>query len=285
MTKIAVVHVAYLALAGLAFAVWLRWGGETSLVSSAICFLPLLVGIGLAFTSQEDTEQYMMRLMVAAMFLPILLGFWAFSQDKPAGPGRIWPYGVGAAVLHAACFAGAILWLGTTTTRVPAVEGVTPVTAETLQARLFSLNEIHGPLDVSRPGTEGMEVVYRFKTTERSHRVLLTFDSETRAVRVKERLSTRDAKPVTDAERSLRGPGDPYFDPTRPEAQKVMSLVAQASTIKKEWLAAMPLTLAGRTATVPAEKAARLDQDGMITLLCKVVTQSGWNWEPGFFGQ
>lgn len=283
LLKVAVSHVLYLAFTGFAMWSWLRWvRTDLTLVTLLICALPALVGLALALTSTADSEQYIMRLVVAGMFLPILLLFWGSSQEMPAAPTPAWAYAVGAAVLHAAAFVGCVFWLGTALTRVSAQAGATPVTSDTLQARLLSLNNIAGPLDVATEGANHLVVSFRFKAEDRSHRVLLDLNGQ--SVRVRERLSTRNADPVSFYEASMRGPGDPAIDATRPAASKVFSLVAQTSTIYPEKLKAVPVLLQGRAVAVAPEFAVKLDGDGMVNLLCAIVTRSGWNWEPAFFG-
>lgn len=278
-------HTAYLGTAGTAMWAWLRWVGvDITPTTMVICGLPTLLSIILTFTSMADQEQYMMRLTACSMFTPFLLLFWGISADAPALPRMPWAYGVGAGLLHIAIFCASILWFGTTTTLIAAEAGVAPVDAETLRDRLMSLNEIGAPLAVSSSSTNELSVSYRFHSSDRSYRVLLNLDPAKHQVRVRERASADGATPETEAERSMRGPADPYFDPTRPEASQVWETTAQVTPVKPAHLKATPTTLRGRQARVPAEFAAALDSRGMLTLLCAVVTRSGWNWQPGFFG-
>jgi hypothetical protein len=283
MLKVAAILVVYLALAGTVLWCWLRWTHGESLGAMVLCFVPMLVGLALMFTSQADAEQYVLRLTAAVLMLPLLLGMWVFSQDVGAPPAPYWPYPAGAAVLHVLGFLGLLLWLAPATTRVSAA-AVSPVSLDALQARIYSLNDIGGPIDVGRGADGEMVMRFRFAANDRSHRVLLTFDSEAKSVRVRERKSESGAKPVTESERSLRGVGEPYWDPTRPEATSVMSRSALISPIKAEQLAAMPVVLQGRSVSVPREVAGKIDTDSMVVLVCKVVTESGWNWAPVFFG-
>lgn len=283
--KIAAIHTVYLALVGGATWAWFRWVGvDVTPMMTLICALPVLLSLALTFTSTADEQQYIIRLAACSMFTPALLLFWAISTDAPALPRWSWAYGVSAGLLHMAIFVGSVFWLGTSTTRVAANTGVAPVDIEILHARLLSLNEIGGPLVVSSSSANELTALYRFRSPNRSYRVLLNLDAATHQVRVRERTSADGARPETEAERSMRGPGDPYFDPTRPEARRVSETTAQVTPIKRQQLKATPASLHDRVVEVPSEFAASLDPDGMLTLLCAVATRSGWTWQPGFFG-
>ena len=258
---------------------WLRRSGvETTAVMTVICCLPAMLTLLLAATSLADYRQYVVRLLACAMFTPILLLFWSGSQEPAVG----WPFLTGAGVAHALAFVAAIFWLGTNTTRVEAVGGVAPVDAETLTARLVSLPAGVARCDAQKPAA--FEVVVRFRAEAgRLHAVMLRLDTEQHAVHVRERLTADAARPVTAAEASLRGLGEPAFDPSRPEAASISGKVAQTTMIEPARLQAIPLTLDGRTAKLPADFTAGLDGEGLVTALCAVVTRSGWNWQPEFF--
>lgn len=277
--KIAAVHILYLAMVGAGVRTGLRRNGADLAISdSIVCGLPAILGLALAFTSTSDGVQYVVRLMAAAAFAPILLLFWSMEAGAPTG------YALGAGLLHLLLFAGSVLWLGPNTTRVAASNAVPPVDASMLQARLLSLESIGGPLRVTSPAPGEVVVTFLYRSPERSYRVLLNLDPAKGQVRVRERTSANMASPSTQSEKSLRGPGQPHFDPTRPEAQAVSETVAQVTPIRDAELAAMPVTWQGPTALVPAEFAAALDERGVATLLCAAVTRSGWHWQPAFFG-
>lgn len=277
--KVAIAHVLYAALAGAGVWLWLRLTGvEAGLTGTLICSLPALLGAVLMFTSQQDQEQYVVRLMAAALFTPILLLFWSNSAGLPMG--RM----LAAGFVHLLCFAAAVLWIGTRTTRVPPAEGVPAVDGATLQARLLSLNATGAPLSVSNPAAGEVIVVFRYRSPERSYRILLNLDPAKQQVRVRERASASEADPESDRELSMRSLGDPAIDPTRPDAQKVSERVAQVTQMRPAELAAMPATPEGTAVAVPAGVASALDERGVATLVCAVVTRSGWFWQPAFFG-
>jgi hypothetical protein len=277
--KIAAFHILYLALAGIGVWTLLRHAGaDLAITETVICALPAVLGVVLASTSTSDEEQYVVRLMAAAALVPILLLFWSTSAGAPTG------YVLGIGLLHLLLFAGSVLWIGPKATRVSAASGVTPAAAATLQARLLSLGAIGGPLLVSSPASDEVVVTFRYRSPERSYRVLLKLDSIARQARVRERASANMAKPSKDSEKSMRGPVEPYFDPTRPEATAISETVAQLTPIRKAELDAVPATWQGQAVAVPAEFAAALDERGLATLLCAVVTRSGWDWQPVFFG-
>ena len=284
----AVVHTLYLVLFGAATWVWLRHGGvEMSALVTAVCFAPAALGLGLTFTSTADFEQYTLRIVACALFTPILLLFWGGSVDaaSPASPRLVWPFATGASIFHALAFAGTVMWVGTASTQVPAQPNTVAVSAETLLARLRSLSEISGPFDITSPAPHELVIWYRYPTgDERSLAVLLNLDGEKHQVRVRERESFQGARPKDSAEASMRALGDPVLDPTRPEASRVYGTVAQTRPIKLVSLTANPAILHERSVAVPAGFGAALDETGMVTLLCAVVTRSGWDWQPAFFG-
>ena len=280
--------VAYLMLCGAALWFWLdRSGVQTSWFDALICFAPVLLGAVLARTSTADQNQYILRVLACVSFLPILLLFWGTSLD-PATPmpeRLVWPFAVGAAVGHAAALVGLIFWGGSYVTLVPATPGVSAVAADELLARLLALNHVGVPFDVASPAAGEVAVSLRFASGgSRGHQLMLKFNSERHLVKVREKLTASMARPGSEDEASMQGPAETYFDPTRPNASHVSGTTLQTSTIDPQCLAALPLRLFGQTAELPDGFAASLDADGMVTLLCAVVTRSGWGWQPVFFG-
>ncbi|MFN7919287.1 MAG: hypothetical protein U0Q16_04275 [Bryobacteraceae bacterium] len=280
---IGILAAVYLAAFGAANLVWLRRGGwEGSALSAAICFLPGIAGLVLAFTSTADVTQYIARVLACMVFTPILLLFWS-TDAAVAKP--TWPFGVGAALMHAAAFVATIYWTGTTVTRVPAEAQATPVDAATLKARLLSLNSAAAPFEVVDSGAE-LVAWYRFREGDaRSHAVIIGMDEAAKQVRVKERVSADGAAPKDADEANMRRVGDPILQPGRPNAQRVYGKTAQTSFIEPERLRAAQANISGRSVDVPAAFARGLDQDGMLALLAAVVTRSGWNWQAIFWGE
>ena len=80
----------------------------------------------------------------------------------------------------------------------------------------------------------------------------------------------------------MRTLGDPICDPTRPQAQRISSRVAQATMIDPARLQATRLALRdGEAEPAPqALSATAADPDAVITLLCALVTRSGYAWQP-----
>ena len=80
----------------------------------------------------------------------------------------------------------------------------------------------------------------------------------------------------------MRSLGDRSFDPTRPDAQLVSGRVAQASMIDPARLQATRLVLRDGQAEPAPELAAptTADPDALLTLLCALVTRSGYAWHP-----
>jgi hypothetical protein len=128
-------------------------------------------------------------------------------------------------------------------------------------------------------------VEYRFDPKSgRRHHVFLLIDAQNAEVRVRERTNARGATPIDEDERNMRSIGEPRFDPTRPDAQKVWGRVAQTSILEPEQLAAVPLTLHPDRVELPSDYVQRIDTDRMVYVLCAVVTRSGFTWQPLFFG-
>ncbi|ROZ71578.1 hypothetical protein [Ramlibacter sp. WS9] len=285
---VAGVAVAYLALAGAVLWLWLaRTGVDTSPLIVAVCFAPAVLGAALAFTSTEDQTQYIARVLACVSFTPILLLFWGTSLDPDvAMPERaVWPFAVAAAIGHAAAFVGLIFWGGSFATLVPAAPNISPSQAQELRARLLALGRTGAPLDVS--GEVGSVVVAALRLAtgeERGHRVILNLHPARRVVRVQEKLTASGARPQDADEASMRGPGDDSFDPTRPTASRVSGKTAQTRMIDPQRLAAIPLRMFGEAVELPHDFASSLAPDDTVTLLCAVVTRSGWHWQPVFFG-
>jgi hypothetical protein len=280
-------------MGGLAWAWLVIAGVARGPFEAALCTAPALLAVALSFTSQADRQQYVVRLLACAAMLPILLMMWAGTQDPAANTGaaavdllvrRPWLFFSAFALLHAALFVGAVFWLAAAVTRVDAAPGVAPVSAATLAQRLRSLTAAGVPLDVVL-GERGGEWVAHLRLPagdERSHRVILRVDEATRTVQVRERLGARAAAPNSADEASLRSIGDPAFDPTRPDAQRISSCIAQTSMIDPAQLAATRLGLAGNRALPAPEalSAAATDTDAIVALLCALVTRSGYAWQP-----
>ena len=265
-------------------------GAERGLLEALICAAPVVLALRLGFTSQADRQQYVARLLACAAMLPILLMMWAGSQDTPAAtPETVvwvrhpWTFFTAFALLHAAIFVAAIAWLAASVTRVEPAGHAQPVPATVLVQRLHSLAAAGVPFSVSADAKPGeWTVTLRLAEAERSHRVLLKIDEPRRTVRVRERLGASGAKPCNCDEASMRTLGDPICDPTRPQAQRISSRVAQATMIDPARLQATRLALLdGKAEPAPqALTATAADPDAVITLLCALVTRSGYAWQP-----
>lgn len=280
--------VVYLILAGTVLWLWLGQSGvATSLDVTLVCFAPAVLGVVLASTSTADQNQYILRNLACVLFTPVLLLFWGTSLDPAvAMPGReVWPFATAAGLGHAVAFVGLIFWGGSVLTVVPAAPGVSACGVDMLRARLLSLRQLPVPFTLSSDGAGNVIARIQFAAGEnRGHSITLKLDAERHHVRVQEKLAADGARPRTEDEASMRGPGDPYFDPGRPDATSISARSVQTSMIDPQRLAATPLRLFQHTVELPADFAAALDADGVVTLLCAVVTQSGWQWRPVFFG-
>jgi hypothetical protein len=159
------------------------------------------------------------------------------------------------------------------------------VPAALLVRRLQSLAAAGVPLEVTAgTGAGEWAVALRLGEADRTHCVLLQIDEDTRTVRVRERVGASGAAPRDAAERSMRGIGDPAVDPTRPDAQRISSRVAQASMIDPARLQATRLVLRDGDAEPPPHALTTKDADELVALLCTLVTRSGYAWQPLLWG-
>ena len=159
-----------------------------------------------------------------------------------------------------------------------------PVAAALLVQRLRSLSTAGVPFVLAQgePAGEWIAALRQPESQQRSHWVILRIDEAAHTVRVRERLGARGATPRDADEASLPGIGEPDFDPTRPDAQRLRSWQAQTTMIDPARLASTRLSLDGDRA-VPAPdavSAAAADTDAIVTLLCALVTRSGYAWQP-----
>ena len=104
-------------------------------------------------------------------------------------------------------------------------------------------------------------------------------------------LASRPMLPVSGAaprnadEASMRGIGDLAADPTRPDAQRISSRVAQASMIDPARLEATRLVLRDGKAEPAPQALTTANADDLVILLCALVTRSGYAWQPKLFGR
>jgi hypothetical protein len=191
-----------------------------------------------------------------------------------------WSFFVAAALAHAAAFVALIVWGGRWTTRVPAPTGLPPVNAAALRARLESFAASpRAPFLLAEAGADRVVVDLPVGAL-RSHRITLVLCADRHEVRVSERIGVHGDRPRDAAEASLRSLGDPAFDPTRPQADRVWQTTWQATLVDPARLAAVPLRPLGLHAELPSAYAAALDGEGLLTALCALVTRSGWHWQP-----
>jgi hypothetical protein len=213
----------------------------------------------------------------------------------PVEPVARWPFFTAMSLAHGFALVVLIARGGSTTTRVPALRGVAPATPEQLRARLLSLARPTGPFDICLVTEGGSQAVRVDASPSRlpscdpadptTHLITLHLDAASACVRVHEKLAARAAAPRNAEQASMRGPGDEWFDPARPDARRRWASTVQATMIVPTRLAAVPLQLYAQHAELPAAHAASLDGEGVVTALCALVTRSGWHWQPRLFGR
>lgn len=288
----ALISVVHTLLAGAAAWFWLALiGAERGGPAMAACAAPTVLALGLAFTSQADRRQYVVRLLACSAMLSILLLMWASSQDPgatgaPVGsePGgwmaHPWLFFSACAAFHALLFVGTIWWLAAAVTRIEAAVA-SRVGPDRLAQRLRSLVDAGMPVDLAAGDHAHQWLLnLRLPASEgRSHRVRLDIDEPAGQVLVREQLGLRQAAPPRDAdEASLRSAGDASFDPTRPDAQRISGRSIQTTMVDPDTLAAVRLHLVDGDARLldPAPT----EPEAIVTLLCALVTRSGYAWQP-----
>jgi len=195
-----------------------------------------------------------------------------------------WPFYSTAGAVHLLFFVGLILWGGSALTQVPALSGSAAVAADVLNERLCSLARSSERVIVSNPDADS--VLFEVRVGQRrSHKIALRLDEARHAVQVEERLAANAAAPIDDDEASMGDFGESAFDATRPDAQRVWSSTWQATMIEPKRLAGVPLQLQASRALLPASYLDSLDGEGVLTVLCAVVTRSGWHWQPRLLAQ
>jgi hypothetical protein len=280
---VAAAAVLYVGMGCAALAAWLLLTQRATPVDFALpCALPLLLVSWLLWRREAEDRQFVVQLLAAMGFGPLLLGFWAGSQPAAAAAAA-WPWMLPAALLHLAVFVAAVVWLGSHATRVAAAAGCAPVDVDTLLRRLQALPGCGVPCTLATVAADRRLVFDLSSVGEgRSHRVTLALDVARRQVRVAERLGAAGARPLSADEASMRRVGDPLLDASRPDAQRISGATWQATMIDPQRLAALPPQLLADGVQLPPAVALGLDAEGVVTLLCAVVTRSGWGWQPGW---
>jgi hypothetical protein len=169
-----------------------------------------------------------------------------------------------------------VAWLAGFTTRIDPAPGVMPAGMDALQKRVASLVAAIGPvcaMHATRPD-QWMLYLSEPEAGGRAHRVRLDIDQRRHTVAVREFVSASGAPPRTADEASMRGPGDHWFDPARPDARAIWSRTWQATMIEPQQLerAARELDRDRIEQPVTGEK--------LVTLLAAVMARSGYAWRP-----
>ena len=289
----ALISVLLAMLAGAAAWFWLALiGAQRGVFEALVCVAPALLATGLAFTSQTDRRQYVVRLLACSTMLPILLMMWAGSQDAGAGTAyasafptlawmaRPWMYFSACAAIGTGLFVAAIWWLAASVTRIEPESGTSRIGAYPLGQTLQSLSAAGVPVDVAA-GAQAGQWVLKIRLPAalgRSHRVLLDIDDRAGQVLVREHLAATSAAPVNADEASLRSLGDSPFDPSRPDAQGISSRTTQTTMIEPDKLGAVRLEVIGTSLRLQGP--APTEPEAIVTLLCALVTRSGYAWQP-----
>jgi hypothetical protein len=260
-------------------ALWFVLQGDA--FDAVLCFGAIAIVAALAMTSQADRKQYIARLLAAAIFLPVGLLFWASSH--PAGGWLLWLL----TVVHVFAFLLVILWLARLATRIDAARGIPAAGSDRLAGRMNSLQRsANGHFRLARHGAEDVWTVDLFADAQpgRKHRMTLSLGAASGCVEVKEFLSVDGAAPQTARERDMRAAAEPYFDPTRPDAQAVWNRTRQSSMIDPDRFVATNVRFDGDEVRFEYPPGTTADNDAVITLFAVLVTRSGYAWAPRLFG-
>ncbi|MBX3606613.1 MAG: hypothetical protein KF788_15145 [Piscinibacter sp.] len=282
LTRVGLAAAGYTLATGSAVAAWHHVVGTAPFgLALAVCLAPALLAIALALTAQADRRQYVVRLVAVALMGPIGVLFW--SLDGPTRPGLGMALAIGFALLHVLAFVLAVRWLGAFTTRIDPDAGTLAVGRAMLVRRLASLQSLGLPLEIRPDGASsaGLRITWHPSAEpERRHVVQLVPDEANREVTVREWLQADGAAPADADEASLRGPGEPAFDPARPDAQRVWLRTVQTTLLDAQRLQALPLALHGDRVAWSGGTPALPDTDTLMALLARIVTRSGWAWCP-----
>ncbi|MBL0730048.1 hypothetical protein [Piscinibacter sp. HJYY11] len=207
----------------------------------------------------------------------------------PAEPAPRWPFFAVMALLHGAVFVALIAWGSVHTTRVPAQRGAPVATPEQLQARLLSLGRPGGPFEISEVAVADGAPALRVDASpdpHRTHQITLRLDPTRGCVHVHEKLRVNGDAPRDEDEATMASVGESsdWHSAAGPDAQYVWTATWQATMIEPRRLNAVPLMLHAHHAELPRRHAATLDGEGVLTVLCALVTRSGWHWQPKLWG-
>lgn len=251
---------------------WWRLAGDVG--DGILSVAPAIVVIALAFTSQADRRQYVVRIFAAMAFLPLGLMMWAGSHDR-GGLWLLW-----FALVHVIVFLAMVVWLASFATRIDPAGHVAPVGADVLRRRLESLAAAIPSVAMGGAERDRWIVDLRAQEPEgRTHRIVLQVDEGRREVRVREFLGAAGAAPA-DHEKDLRAAGEAWFDPSRPEAQAVWSKTLQSTMIEPDRLERAPLKLDMDRAELLEGGGGLIDGEALVTLLAALVARSGYVWRP-----
>lgn len=276
--RLAAVCTAYLgAVAALLLGVLYLHGHAVTVATWIVCALGPLLAAALWMRPVAAARERTMSLVAASLFAPILQLFWVASQ--PAEPAALaWSLGA-VGLLHALAFAGGIAWAGQATTGVDAPPGRAAVPLAALRERVLRLAESLRDIRLERVDAASL-VVALDEGPGRVHRIELRFDADRHCARVREHLTADRAAPRDAAEASMRRPGDPLVDAARPAARRVSGRTRQATLIDPRRLEALRRQVDPAWGGVAPAAPGRLDGEGLVTLLCALVTTSGWHWRP-----
>ena len=259
--------------------------GSRAGLDFAVCAAPALVCLALGATSQVDRRQYLVRLLAAAAMLPLLAGFYATDAPGPWGVIRIVTLVLWFA-LHMVCFVALVAWMASATTRIePAGSagsvGVAGADAATRQMAIaLRALATAQPSLVLQCADSGSWTLDSRQPEGRAHRVELRVVPQRGELRVREVSSAHGAAPATADEASMRQPGMPIVDASRPDAQRVWNLQWATTVIEAGKLPVGPFSPTDGLPSPAQTGQAAADPEALMHLLAALALRSGLTWQP-----
>jgi hypothetical protein len=226
------------------------------------------------------------RARLSAQNVPLPPAQHALPAAESAAPEPVGPWlALSAALGHAIAFCLFLFWSAAATTRVAAQPAGARLSARSMLAQIEALPQLGARCRVLPGETEHERVIALLPglVAGRAHRLTLRSDEAGRVVRVVEVERAEGVAPQSSDEASMRAVGDTSFAPNRPRAARVWGRKRQVTIIEPERLQSLPLSYEQGRPQLPAGFAEKLDADGIVHLVCALVTAAGFDYQPVLF--
>jgi hypothetical protein len=273
--------VAYCAVFGAALFLWLRSLSPQSLGAAFVCAVPALIAALALGRHRGEPSQLIAKTCACMLMPPAGLLLWSNEQVPP--DTRTWPVLVTFAVGHVLAFIAFIVWAAPRSTRVEAVSSPPAGDAE-LRRALSSL--VRTGLGVQAVAGSSEDLVLEYvhdPALPRSVRFVLSLEGSTHTLYVRELEGIGGAPPKDANEASLRSPGEPSFDPTRPDAQRIYGKSTNATSLDPARIAAIDPRIEAHGVRFGAAPEREVDAKHVAYALAAVTTRMGWGYQPILF--